>query len=120
MVNESYPYVMVCALLTEGVLERDIMVYLSTLDGTALAPGDYTPLTNSPLVFYSGDPVGTSRCANVTIIDDLVVEPDQYFSVSLTSTDPVYITPNSIAQVIIADNDCEQILVILLLLKYHL
>lgn len=107
MVNESDSYVMVCAVLTEGVLERDITVYLSTADGTALSPGDYTALANSPLVFNSGDPVGTSRCANVTIIDDEIIEPEQSFLALLTSSDPVYIAPTQQAQVTIIDNDCE-------------
>ena len=98
---------MVCAELTEGILERNIAVYLSTFDGTAVAPGDYTSKANYPLIFYAGSPVGISQCVNISIIDDLVVEPDQYFSVVLTTTDPVYITPTSLAQVIIADNDCE-------------
>ena len=107
MVNESDAYVMVCAVLTEGELERDITVYVSTSDDTALSPGDYTALANFPLTFYSGDPMGTSRCTNVTIIDDDIIEPDQSFSVLLSSTDPVYITPTSQAQVVIIDNDCE-------------
>lgn len=107
MVNESDGYVIVCAILTEGVLERDITVYLSTMDDTAFAPGDYTSVVNYPLVFFTGDPVGSEQCVNITIIDDLVVEPDQSFSVSLTSSDPVYFTPTSQASVVIADNDCE-------------
>lgn len=39
MVNETDYAIMVCAVLTEGVLERDITVYLSTADGTAF--GEY-------------------------------------------------------------------------------
>ena len=116
MVNESDVYVMVCAVLTEGVLERDITVYLSTSDGTALAPDDYTAIANSPLTFFSGDPVDTRRCVNVTIIDEEIVEDDQFFSVSLTSSDPVYITPFSEAQVVISDNDRK--LIEIILIKY--
>ena len=111
MVNESDAYVTVCAELTKGVLERSVTVYLSTFDGTAVAPGDYTSKASYPLTFSAGSPVGISQCANITIIDDLVVEPDQYFTVSLTTTDPVYITPTSLAQVIITDNDCELLMV---------
>ena len=107
MVNESDAYVMVCAELTKGVLERSVTVYLSTFDGTAVTPGDYTSKASYPLTFSAGSPVGITQCANISIIDDLVVEPDQYFTVSLTTTDPVYITPISLAQVVIDDNDCE-------------
>ena len=105
MANESDMYVMVCAMLTEGELERDIIVYLSTSDGTAMAPGDYTAIANYPLIFLSGDPLGTRICVNITINDDEIVEPDQYFSVLLASSDPVYITPNAEARVVIIDND---------------
>ena len=35
-VGEPDVYVMVCAVLTEGELERDITVYLSTADDTAI------------------------------------------------------------------------------------
>ena len=49
---------------------------------------------------------------NVTIEDDDVVEPDQSFFVSLTSSDPVYITPTSQAEVVIVnDDDCKFIVV---------
>ena len=35
-VNETDGAVMVCAMLTEGVLERNVTVYLSTSDGSAV------------------------------------------------------------------------------------
>ena len=82
----------------------------SPLDN-CLPSSDYTSVADYPLTFSAGNPVGISRCANIDIIDDLVVEPDQYFSVSLASADPVYVTPTSLAQVIIADNDCELLMV---------
>lgn len=107
MGNESDGFLMVCAVLTGGVLERDVTVYLSTFDDTAFQPGDYTALAAYPLTFASGDPVGTRRCVNVTIIDDDIIEPDQSFSLLLESSDPVDIMPISQAQVNIIDNDCE-------------
>ena len=35
-VNETDLNIMICAVLTAGVLERDVTVYLTTSDGTAV------------------------------------------------------------------------------------
>lgn len=52
--------------------------------------------------------MGITVCENVTIIDDEdIVEPDQSFSVTASSTDPVNIEPISMAVVTIIDNDGE-------------
>ena len=65
-------------------------------DAVAMFQMDYEP--NSPL--------NSVRCVNITIRDDLIVEPDQFFQVALTTSDPVFLTPISMATVVIAtDND---------------
>ena len=67
---------------------------------------DYLAVSSYPLVFMSGDPLNTLRCLNVSIVnDDDVIEPDQSFFVSLTSSDPVYIAPFAESAVTIQDND---------------
>ena len=72
------------------------------------APDDYVSVLNYPLVFMAGDPLNTAVCFNVTIVDDIdVVEPDQSFIVSLTTEDPVYLTPYVDSSVTIEDNDSE-------------
>lgn len=121
---------MVCVELTNGILERGVTVMSSTTDITAIgrylicchcnrapklivqsllcftAGSDYSPLVNSPLYFEAGSPLNSVRCVNITVIDDDIVEPDQTFDVSLSTMDPVYLTPISNAIVVIAtDND---------------
>ena len=71
------------------------------------ADGDeYIGIMNAPVVFMSGDALGTTICENVTINDDdNVIEPDQTFSVAANSSDPVNISPISKAEVTIIDDD---------------
>ena len=72
------------------------------------AMDDYDPVSSYPLVFMSGDPLNTAVCVNITIVDDVdVVEPDQSFIISLTTSDPVYLTPYADSSVTIQDNDSE-------------
>lgn len=53
--------------------------------------------------------MNSERCVDITIIDDDIIENDQSFGVSLTSNDPVFITPISEAVVVIAtDNDSKR------------
>lgn len=50
--------------------------------------------------------MGTVVCVNVTIINDVdVIEPDQTFSVLLTSSAPVIIEPISEVAITILDDD---------------
>ena len=58
------------------------------------------------LYFEAGSPLNSVRCANVTIIDDVIIETDQSFEVSLSTMDPVNLTPIPSSLVVIAtDND---------------
>lgn len=66
---------------------------------------DYVSLVNIPVGFMSGDPVGSTACQNVSIIDDDVIEAEETFTVNASSSDPVIISPTAQAEVSIADND---------------
>ena len=67
------------------------------------APGDYTTLVTE-LTFTADDGIGSVQCVNVTIIDDEILEPDQSFTVSLSSSDPVVFGIDQ-ASIVIGDND---------------
>jgi hypothetical protein len=71
------------------------------------APGDYVPVVDVPLSFSIGAAVNSTSCANITINDDVIVEYDEEFTVSLTTTDPVIIEPIRESNVTIIDNDCK-------------
>ena len=63
-------------------------------------------LTNDPFYYVAGSPLNSERCVDITILDDDVIEADQSFDVSLSTSDPVFLTPIEQATVIIAtDND---------------
>lgn len=57
-----------------------VTVDVSTLDGSATAPSDYTAISNQALTFA---PLSTSEFVNVTIQGDAVVEPDESLALSL-------------------------------------
>ena len=66
-------------------------------------------LTNVPLYFGAGSPLNSERCVDITILDDDVIEGDQSFEVSLSTSDPVFLTPIDQAVVNIAtDNDSKR------------
>jgi Calx-beta domain/K319L-like, PKD domain len=58
-----------------------VTVDFTTADGTAVAPGDYTP-TSGTLTFAPGD---TSETVTVETIDDNLVEGDETFDVNLSN-----------------------------------
>ena len=81
------------------------------MDGSALAPGDYTAKAATVLVFAAGQ---TSKTVTVQTIDDTIPEPTQYFS--LFVTDGVNVRfPNDDFRVIargdITDNDPLDVLI---------
>ena len=84
------------------VLKRVFINKNNSTDGA-----DYQSITNAPVVFMSGDPLGMTACQNVPVIDDNVVEAEETFVVSASSSDPVIISPTSQAEVNITDNDGE-------------
>ena len=87
-----------------GYLVLDVLtqVFINSSAGA-----DYMSIMNAPVVFMSGDPLGTTACQNVTIFDDNVVEAEEMFTVSTSSSDPVIISPTSQAEINITDNDGE-------------
>ena len=68
-----------------------------------LAPEDYLPLEDEVVTFLPGS---TEECADLSIIDDDMVEPTETFLVLVSSLDAgVTITSPSQATVSILDND---------------
>ncbi len=77
-----------------------VTVDYATADGTAIAPGDYTSVSGS-LLFTPGE---TSKVIGVPIIDDLIDEPNEDFTFTLSN--PVNATPDNMTQTVtILDND---------------
>ena len=58
---------------------------------------DFTAVVNEMVDFPS------TSCLTITIIDDGVVEPDESFTVAVTSSDPAVILGDDVATVTIAD-----------------
>lgn len=59
---------------------KPVMVLASTANGTAIAPDDYTAITDSPLTFNPGV---TALPVSVDLKDDNITETDETFSVIL-------------------------------------
>ncbi len=69
---------------------------------------DYTALVGGAVLFQAGDSVGQVRSINVVIVDDILVEGNEFFFVSgsvaaalVQFVDPTTVTVN------IQDNDCK-------------
>lgn len=71
------------------------------------ADDDYIPVMDSPLQFSSEV---RRACVVISIVNDSnIVEPDQIFTVSLDSTDPVTFTPFETASVTITDDEGQSV-----------
>eukprot|EP00731_Ephydatia_muelleri_P008682 Em0004g1020a len=103
--SESVGYASVCIRLITGTLGRSISIYLSSTNGTATGR-DFIAVQSYPLVFTSGKRQNDSTCFNVTVIDDMVTENTNFFTVYITSNDTgVQLAPPTHATVSITDSD---------------
>ena len=80
---------------------QDVTVNYETTDGSASAPSDYTAASGT-LTFAAGQ---TSKVISVSIADDTVDEPNETFSVSLSSPSNASLGTPSTTTVTITDDD---------------
>ena len=90
--------------LLKGVLSMLYIVSLLSANGDDV---DYQSLLNEPVMFYAGDGNGTERCANITLNQDLLVECEEGFNVTLAiaSDKPNLILGNAYTTVSITDSE---------------
>ena len=75
------------------------------MTSSAVEDSDYTSIS-SDIVFLSGSTDGTSQCVHITIIDDIALEGNQTFTVTLMTSDPDVRLGNDVTVITIEDNDC--------------
>ena len=68
--------------LTRGA-SSDVVLNWSTTDGTAMAPGDYTPMSSGTVTIAAG---ATTNTFTVATVDDALVEGDETFTVTLAAS----------------------------------
>ena len=124
-VAEDEGTVQVCAtLITSFVTEFDITVTLATSNGTGMCVQQLAlPCVNNcvsatncsdylgvsmDLVFTAGTSNGTMQCINVTIIDDSLVEPNETFAVTLTTSNSDMELGENLTTITITDTDSMQ------------
>ena len=84
------------------MLERNAIVTLQTMDGTALSPGDYQSLT----VELTFTPSMTEICRNVMITNDNNYEDPEDLTVGLTTIDPAVTLMPDMGTITIVDDEC--------------
>jgi uncharacterized repeat protein (TIGR01451 family) len=80
-----------------------VTVDYATLDGSALAPEDYTAV-NATLAITPGF---TNATLAISIVDAAVLEADEFFTVALSNSSGAVLGDNTTAQVAIGDDDSE-------------
>ena len=104
-VSEVETFVNICAILM-GEIAREVRVYLSTIEGTALNSSDYANILEEERVFQpSTAPDDLQVCWNITLQDDDVLEAIETFSVTLTTNDTDVSLSGGTATVIVVDDD---------------
>ena len=66
---------------------------------------DYSSSSEPFTVAFNGETAGSPRCAEVTIIDDVLVEGPESFQISLSTDDDFTVVDPGMAIVTINDND---------------
>ena len=74
---------------------------------TILGDQDYDELSAVHLYFPAGTPVGSTDCATISITNDDILESNESFSFSLSSSDPVNFDVSMGTALILEDADCE-------------
>ena len=102
-IREDTPQLIVCLTLRDGrELARPVDFTVSSSDGSAQAPGDYTSVE----LTTSFDPShGHRKCLQLEIVDDWRLEDSEVLSLSLTLTDPSIFLGLVQTSVMILDND---------------
>ena len=59
---------------------------------------------NEMLVFSTSSSNNTKLCSNITIINDAILEPDQFFLVLLSTADPDVKLRNNVSIITIVDD----------------
>jgi hypothetical protein len=80
-VTENQSQIEICLVLQSGHLDRPVNLLISTSDGSAHTPMDYTKLRL--MMTLEGD----TKCVEVGIADDKYVESNESFLVGLNSSD---------------------------------
>ena len=79
---------------------------------------DYSQLTVH-LTFNAGSQAGSTACTDISIINDTILESDEYFTITLSSSDPVNFDVSMGSCTIIEDADSKlEILMDLFTMRY--
>ena len=74
-----------------------------------VAPNDYTAIISQPVTFSSAP---SQMCVSITIINDLMIEPNEIFTLLLESTDPA-VQPMSVSASVTILDSCKHLFLIL-------
>jgi len=100
-VNENVGNAMISVCINEPA-PQNVSLVISTQNGTASSPSDYTLMQNVSLVISAGQ---TCASLMIPIINDTVFEPNESFTVNLSSPSSNAVIAVPTATVTIIDND---------------
>lgn len=108
-IEENTQLVQITVIL-RGSLEREVSLMLESKDGTATSVNkDYKMLSDNKLTFPPSSATSSSLTVNVNIINDLLVEEMEYFTINAISMDPeaYFIPERNFTTIHIQDDDCK-------------
>ena len=132
-VNESVGIAQVCVVCSE-LPEREILINLNEQLGTAqgtipsnthhqtyskinlsnvklfllhklLIATDFLLLNDSTEIVFQSEFTNSTQCVDIEIVDDVIHESSEFFNIILSSSDPDVVTENSMASIVIIDDD---------------
>ena len=81
--NERDGSIEFTASMTASFATESVSIIYSTVDGSAIANEDYTPVTDATLTFLPGE---TEKAITITLVDDNVDESNENFSLIVTES----------------------------------
>ncbi len=124
-VDENDALVTVCAEIIQGEIARPVIIFYSTMDGSALSNNphsfrnlmsiiyyytffagsdDYTSVSSMELTFQPATAT-EPRCGDIQIVNEDVLEEDESFNVILGSSDNAVVVDSNTATVTIRNDD---------------
>ena len=92
------------AVTLAGSTNRSVRVTYATSDGSALSGSDYRPVRGTLAL----DPGETSRTVSIRLLDDAEIEPDENFSLELSSPANARLEVNAVTGTIVDDDRADK------------
>ena len=70
-----------------------------------MTAADFLLLNDSTEIVFQSGFTNSTQCVDIEIVDDVIHESSEFFNIILSSSDPDVVIENSMASIVIIDDD---------------